>query len=758
MIFHTFSSKSDDDKKKYLFNSKTFKKYLISYLIIFLLPIIVSTFIILNLFLVNSQNDARIQHQNFVDNASDVLAQQLEICNLNAKASTLTTMLSQYNSQLNAQRATVLVNQSEKIASIADKVFYYVYNTGTVFSSERYDDSSTILNMYTDEFPGILAEIRTIDKPRLYESRKMKICSKQYKNYLIYAVPLPWQSAHQNRAYIYLISDEKISELLELAIPINDMKAFIYDRDQIIYASDDSIYEIDDNIIQSIAKDNNIPKKILGERSMIYKQEISFEGSSSTIVMIVSRNIALEKPIHLLKVFIVSYSIIILLGFVIILVFSYSNYNPIHEITKSIRKLLSAKEESEDDISFIYNTIDMVVEEKNKVERDIDETNRLHKQRLINRYFNRQFSIDELEEELSKVGYLLKEKYFRVVAINLIETSYDAEKLIIDVMERDYDNGYNVLGAPILAFDMVVFLVGKPSESWDDTWLKTALKEITKKTPIKAIASVSTNYKREDQIFKAMTEIRLIMQFLSSYNIGSLIYYDDVIRSRMYKLSYPKSIQADLLQSIMLRNTSKINSAFDDLIEWIDTHNLPIFFIKSIFFSIVDEIFEMNLGFNTPKFCQNLYAAMEYSQFSNAKEVISKFTVIKDMVLLGINESNNKTILLNNIIAYVYNNFANPQFTISNIADEFHISSSYMRRYFKEMTGKTMHVFVDELRLEKAINLLKQTDIPLKIISREIGYYNYSSFIRKFKDFYNCTPGAYRKNYILAQEPSKFSY
>jgi AraC-like DNA-binding protein len=81
-----------------------------------------------------------------------------------------------------------------------------------------------------------------------------------------------------------------------------------------------------------------------------------------------------------------------------------------------------------------------------------------------------------------------------------------------------------------------------------------------------------------------------------------------------------------------------------------------------------------------------------------------------------------------------------------------------MRRYFKEMTGKTMHVFVDELRLEKAINLLKQTDIPLKIISREIGYYNYSSFIRKFKDFYNCTPGAYRKNYILAQEPSKFSY
>ena len=736
------------------FHSRTFRKYLISYLIIFLLPLIVSTFIILNLFLVSSQIDAGIRHQSFVDNAADVIRQQLEVCDLNAKATTLTTMLSRYNAEQNPERTTVLINQSEKIASIADRVFYYIFEDEIVYSSERYDTAEAILGIYSDDFPDLLEDIATIREPKLYASRPMKISSKQYIDYLIYAVPIPWKSSYQDRAFIFFISQEKISELLKLAIPADEMKAFIFDGRQVIYASDDYVYDIDTDTIESIVNNDEVPEKILGKRSMIYKKQFYGEDSPLTLIMIADRSVVLEKQIWLQKTFFIIYLIIILLGFGIIMLFSIKNYNPIHKIAGSIKSLLSTKNEFGDDLSFISNTVDMVIEKKNEIESDIVETNKLYKQRLISRYFNRQFSLDTLDEELSKIGFPLKERYFQVVAINLQEAFYDAEKNIIEIMERDYDNGYNVLGASLSALDLAVFIVGKPSEEWDSAWLESALGEINE-TKIKAIASISTKYKREDMLFKAITEIRFIIQFLSSYEIGSLIYYDDVVRSQMYRLSYPKAIQANLLQSIMLRNEIKISNDFDSLIDWIKDHNFPVFFIKSIFFSIIDEIFEMKLGFNTPKFCQNLYTAMEYSQFSNVDEVLSKFNVIKDMVLLGINESNNKTVLLNSIIEYVYNNFDNSQFTISNAAEKFHISSSYLRRYFKEMTGKTMHEFIDEIRMEKAVNLLKQPDIQLKDISDEIGYYNYSSFIRKFKELYDCTPGVYRKNYLLSLDSAE---
>lgn len=735
-------------------HSKTFRNYFVSYLFIFMLPLIISTFIILNLFLVSSQDDAQIKHQEMVNKASEVLHQQLIMCNQTAKSSTLTTMLSKYNSEQNSYRTTILVNQVEKTTELAERVYYYIYDNRMVYTSDSSGYVSKILYRHYAGFPILLEDIVTIDIPKLYPSALMKINTIEPQNYLTYVVPLPWDSAYQNRAFIYIIPETKINELLTLAIPVDGVKTFIVKESEIIYASDDSIYSLENDVFESILNKDELPRKILGERSMVYYSHIDDSTSSLTLIMIASRNVVLADQIKLRNVFIISYLLIIILGFVLIMFFSMKNYNPIHKIAESIKSLLSSDDNSTDDISYIENTVELVIDEKHKVEDETENTNRLLKQRLINRFFNRQLSIDELEEKLSAIGYTLNNKFFHVVAINLNETYYDADQYIIDIMEGMNANNYNVLGASVMALQIVIFLVGKPNDDFDDGWIRKVLKDINSNTAIKAMASISRAYKREDMIYEAMTEMRLIVQFLSDYSIGDIVYYEDAIRNKMYQLAYPKIIQAELLKSIMLRNDKQIIDAFDELQDWTNEHSLPSFFIKSIFFSIVDEIFEMNLDFSSPKFCQNLYAVMEYSQFSDTKEVLSKFKDMKDMILIEINERNTETILLNNIISYIHSNFASQVFTISNVAETFHISTSYMRRYFKEMTGRTMHEFIDEIRLEKAINLLKQPEVQLKTISNEIGYFNYSSFIRKFKDFYNCTPGAYRRNYLLNREPS----
>ncbi|MOA66840.1 HTH-type transcriptional regulator GadW [compost metagenome] len=46
--------------------------------------------------------------------------------------------------------------------------------------------------------------------------------------------------------------------------------------------------------------------------------------------------------------------------------------------------------------------------------------------------------------------------------------------------------------------------------------------------------------------------------------------------------------------------------------------------------------------------------------------------------------------------------------------------------------------------MEKAKNLLAATQLPLKAIAEEVGYYNVSSFIRRFKQLSGQTPGEYR--------------
>ena len=61
-------------------------------------------------------------------------------------------------------------------------------------------------------------------------------------------------------------------------------------------------------------------------------------------------------------------------------------------------------------------------------------------------------------------------------------------------------------------------------------------------------------------------------------------------------------------------------------------------------------------------------------------------------------------------------------------------------RFFKKYKGKTCIQFIKNYRLEKAYNLLKNTDLPVTQISFDVGFSNVSYFIRSFNEKYKVTP------------------
>jgi AraC-like DNA-binding protein len=67
-------------------------------------------------------------------------------------------------------------------------------------------------------------------------------------------------------------------------------------------------------------------------------------------------------------------------------------------------------------------------------------------------------------------------------------------------------------------------------------------------------------------------------------------------------------------------------------------------------------------------------------------------------------------------------------------------------RFFKRNTGTTFTHYLSELRIAKACELLVRTDLPVTVISSEVGYANLSNFNRSFKLSRRSTPAAYRKS------------
>lgn len=84
------------------------------------------------------------------------------------------------------------------------------------------------------------------------------------------------------------------------------------------------------------------------------------------------------------------------------------------------------------------------------------------------------------------------------------------------------------------------------------------------------------------------------------------------------------------------------------------------------------------------------------------------------------------------------------------IADRLHISTSYLRNYFKEKTGHTLSDYLFEYRIEKAKKMLVETEELIQDIAAKVGYQNANSFTRMFRRLTGLTPGEYRRDRHIA--------
>ena len=96
------------------------------------------------------------------------------------------------------------------------------------------------------------------------------------------------------------------------------------------------------------------------------------------------------------------------------------------------------------------------------------------------------------------------------------------------------------------------------------------------------------------------------------------------------------------------------------------------------------------------------------------------------------------------LITYVHENFL----TLTNleeIADTFFITPSHMCRTFKKLTGFTIFQYINMLKIQKACELLHNTQKSITDIAMECGFNSAMYFGRTFKATLGLTPTEYRQ-------------
>jgi len=88
--------------------------------------------------------------------------------------------------------------------------------------------------------------------------------------------------------------------------------------------------------------------------------------------------------------------------------------------------------------------------------------------------------------------------------------------------------------------------------------------------------------------------------------------------------------------------------------------------------------------------------------------------------------------------------YGNPNLTSDDLASRLGLSANYLREVFKEITGTPLAGYINEIRCNKAADMLLRTSLPIAEIRTRVGLINQNYFFTLFKKYKGCTPRQYR--------------
>lgn len=145
------------------------------------------------------------------------------------------------------------------------------------------------------------------------------------------------------------------------------------------------------------------------------------------------------------------------------------------------------------------------------------------------------------------------------------------------------------------------------------------------------------------------------------------------------------------------------------------------------------------------------YSYFDYAQASlrlGAKDILLKPIEPKQFIetmerVMGYKYTDNTT--FNDILEYINSNFEKSM-RLDDCASQFHINATYISRMFKKYTNVSFITYINELKIKKAVELLRDTDLSIKEIAQKVGYNNINYFYKSFKAIIGTTPKIFKGN------------
>lgn len=229
---------------------------------------------------------------------------------------------------------------------------------------------------------------------------------------------------------------------------------------------------------------------------------------------------------------------------------------------------------------------------------------------------------------------------------------------------------------------------------------------------------------------------------------NTLIAYDEILLPET-GTAYPHQLIESYINTLGVWDVQGIRTQLQQIADYISQSSLSLQQVKCICYDLTSAFLRRVSSLDhrvsyRPSASYDVFSIAEYDSVSDLVQKIAAFSENIQQYIERCDEHRTDD-LIAECRHYLQENVSNAQFSLTQCAESFNIAPQTLRRKFKEATGQTLSAYLTALRIDRAKELLVQTQLDVSEICAQCGYVDLSSFIRLFRSETGVSPGKYRE-------------
>lgn len=642
------------------------------------------------------------------------------------------------------------VSQNANIAEI----YFYDANTGRIIASHTALSDASMFFRYRYRFSDRTPEeavqrLREYKWGYSYSPAAQVLVNNRTMDVMEYrlSVPIDRLGDHQSQLIISLDVKELFQDFFDVLH--DDAEFYIYDARGSVYCSGTTYSEFSD-----VSLPDKLERRRLGNEKL-YTVELPINNGLWQVQFFYPEVDGTHRTQSIMSSLLPAIIVPVLLSICLCIHFTHKNHRDISEILMLLRGEAAPEEEWEEprypSHELIRSYAGQMVEKNSAYRTKLREFRVSHKDSVLERLVrNAYHSKAEKQKALSEFELQIGDEPCAALCVQFDDICNDFFKvsnitlreLIADLLRTHTGRNLEVFGN--LPTEIVCILaVDEAFESAAEEIISLLNVQITYQygvdlrigigNPVSSIYDIHRSYEQAKEVIRygesAGKNVRIYGHMDA---LDEVVFYpvltDDKISN--YMIAGRAQEAKDVILNIY-------NENFQDNAKMLSLEAIAL--VKYRITNAVTSVAEK----------QGIYILGDTKKFLTEKNVKKYFVALTQLVDVIVEEimtrkNNAQNILAVKVRDYIKEHYMDCGLSIKQIAGSFHFHENYISNIYKEEYGENLSNAIEQLRIDRACELLSTTDTRIGEVASAVGYSSDSSFRRAFKKITGVSPVDYR--------------